>query len=110
MTGNHQIKHVLVGTDFSENANLALRWAIKVLGTGKAKISLVHSIGSHPVNSKTPLETALTEVKQHLAVAGEPARKAGHAVDYHYGPEKPWNLIVQTADELHVDLVVLGTH
>jgi nucleotide-binding universal stress UspA family protein len=109
MSALSTIKHVLVATDFSENAALALRWAIAALKGGRGSISLVHALDSHAIG-KASLQTVSQEISQHLQVAGDPARQAGLAVDEHFEAGKPWKVVTTFAEKLKVDLIVLGTH
>src|SRR5687767_8092352 len=46
------IRNVLVSMDFSENAKLSLRWAIKLIGSQQGRIVLVHAVDSHAVSPK----------------------------------------------------------
>jgi nucleotide-binding universal stress UspA family protein len=103
------IQHILVATDFSENAALALRWAVAIVGRANGRISIAHVVDSRAIGPKTSLETVEEEVKQHLRVAGDPARSGGIKVDEHVGTGKPWSVIADLAKKLGVDLIVIGT-
>jgi nucleotide-binding universal stress UspA family protein len=106
---DRSITHILVATDFSENAALALRWAMFILA-GQGRISLVHAMDGRAVGPKTSLETVTEEVQQHLRVAGDPARVAGLEVSEHVEVGKSWNVIAGIAQKVNADLIVMGTH
>lgn len=106
---DRSITHILVASDFSENAALALRWAVFMLA-GSGRISLVHALDGRAIGPKTSLATVTEEVKQHLKVASDPARVAGLEVSEHIEIGKPWNVIAAAAQKSNADLIVVGTH
>jgi nucleotide-binding universal stress UspA family protein len=111
-------KHILVPTDLSEGAEEALDYACELARQFGATVHLLHVIGI-PTLGVPELGVALTstvidsmvrdnqialdelvERKRHLATFGQALLRTGDARD----------LINQTAKELGVDLIVMGTH
>jgi len=111
-------KNILVPTDFSESAEYALDYACDLARTLGAKVHLLNVIGV-PVLGVPELGVALTssvidslvtenqgELDQLAAARaercqiGEVLLRTGDARD----------VINQTSNELHIDLIVMGTH
>jgi nucleotide-binding universal stress UspA family protein len=111
-------KNILVPTDLSESAEEALDFACEIAGPFGATVHLLHVIGI-PVLGVPELGVALTSTvidsmvredqealdeladrKRNMAKFGEVMLRTGDARD----------LINQTAKDLGVDLIVMGTH
>src|SRR5688572_26678293 len=108
-------KNILVPTDLSEGAERALDYACELARTLGAKVHLLNVIGI-PVLGVPELGMALTstmidsmiadnqkaldKIAEQKGCTGEVVLKTGDARD----------LILQTAKELGVDLIVMGTH
>jgi nucleotide-binding universal stress UspA family protein len=117
--GRIVVRHVLVPTDFSQDAERAARTARALLGAGEgARISLLHAY--HLPVEYTAYGTIPTAVPFHadvVAVAEEKLVEAagaltagGLAVETFAREGYPPEVIVETARELDVDLVAMGTH
>jgi len=108
-------KLILVPTDFSANAEHALDYACALAQKLGSAVHLVHAIASPP----TALQVALTEeilenlVKEHrealdkLAEARRGIASFG-ATTVEVGD--PRDTIVEAAQKLGADLIVMGTH
>jgi nucleotide-binding universal stress UspA family protein len=110
-------KHLLIPTDFSPSSARALRLGIELAKRFEAKVTLLHSFqipvmayaamefltGSLAANIETAaraeLDAALAEVRKKLPNADAVLRE-GDA----------WRQILATVDEIHADLVIMGTH
>ncbi|HVK87600.1 MAG TPA: universal stress protein [Kofleriaceae bacterium] len=111
-------KEILVPTDLSEGAETALDYACDLAGPLGARVHLLHVIGI-PVLGVPELGVALTstvidsliqdnqaaldkiaEAKAATTTIGQVLLKTGDARD----------VINQTAKELQIDLIVMGTH
>ncbi len=119
--GRHRpVRSILVPTDYSDDAQLAVEEAARLLGpTGpQARIHLLHVYRLHPevVYPWTPPHVAfrsselVAEAMKHLEVLAEPLRKQGFAVDLHVHEGFPPDVIDETARALDVDLIAMGTH
>jgi nucleotide-binding universal stress UspA family protein len=110
-------KHILVPTDLSEGAEQALDYACELARTLGAQIHLLNVVGIPALGVPelgvaltatmidqlvTENQTALDEIARTRCSAplGQVLIKAGDARD----------MITQTAKELGVDLIVMGTH
>jgi nucleotide-binding universal stress UspA family protein len=110
-------KHILVPTDLSEGAEQALDYACELARTLGAQIHLLNVVGIPALGVPelgvaltatmidqlvTENQTALDEIARTRCSAplGQVLIKAGDARD----------MIIQTAKELGVDLIVMGTH
>jgi universal stress protein A len=111
------IKKILVGTDVSEGAGLALEWARSLGQQLGAKIHLLNVV-EDPYIAAAWSEAYMLDVpalgRQLLAHARErlsaivqtdPAMIVSEAV-----PGRPVDAIVEKAEALGVDLIVLGSH
>lgn len=108
-------KNILVPTDLSAGADHALDYACELARTLGAKVHLLNVVGI-PVTGVPELGLALTstmvdsmiadnqvaleKLAAQRSCAGEVVLRTGDARD----------LILQTAEELGVDLIVMGTH
>jgi nucleotide-binding universal stress UspA family protein len=98
------IGSVLVATDFSDNARMALEWAISLAGAHHASTNVLHVV---PVTSIGSLPAGVQDrVSRDLESIAARARDAGVAVTTQWQIGAPWAVISAEAQE-H-DLVVLG--
>lgn len=111
-------KNVLVPTDFSDMATHALDYAVALAAKLDARIHLVHAIGVPELGvpelgvaiATTMIDSLvrdgqaaldqLVEQRKAKASFGEVVLRTGDARD----------VVLQVARELHIDLIVLGTH
>ena len=110
-----QMEKILVPTDFSENAENALEYAIEVANILDATIHLVHAfkftnkIGAFPAaQDEVRLETIeklKALVKKHHPKLSNPKNK----IIYHITRKKPIEGLKYFIKKYHIDLVVMGT-
>lgn len=108
---------ILVPTDFSKNADNALKYAINLAKKKKAKIILLHSFQSTYVTPEVPAEYVLEQleaeeeasIKQLKAIA-EKVTKAGK-IKCSYISKQGFavDVIIDTVKNKKIDLVVMGT-
>lgn len=111
-----EIHKILVPTDFSENSQHALKYAVALAQSFKAKLIVVH-VWEQPIVA-TPTETyhpeiwaeAETAEKQKLSRLTEELRAQGIEAEPVFGSGLAHNEIAKTAKELDVDLITLATH
>lgn len=107
------IRCIVVGTDGSANAALALRWAIDVALATDAEVVAVHSMGLllHPGPGETvPSYGHRDEVsRQFEELWCAPLRNAGvrHRTIFLEG--NPVAGLLKTAEDVHADLIVVGS-
>lgn len=114
-----RIREILVPTDFSEHANVALEYAIRFAERLGASLTLLQVVAppvqSPEANTAFPSAELLNQLS--LAAMEDLARfceqeglKFPVASQAVVRVGEPCALIEETAAELHVDLIILGTH
>jgi len=113
------LKRVLVPTDFSDSARLALRYGISFAGEYGAQLTLLHVIETVAVGYASDLfPVPMAEVYQEiegyaageLAKLAQEARAKGVTVVEQVVQGKPAPEIIRLAREQTIDMIVLGTH
>ncbi len=103
-TAGWGIKTILTPTDFSEYANYAIPYALSIAKRQHAKIIMLHV-----TDLKTQNPELLTHKFPELKLYHEQADEID--IEMLVGRDvEPENTIVRLAEELHADLVVMGTH
>ena len=111
-----EIQKILIPTDFSEYSQHALKYAVALAQSFKAKLYVVH-VWEHAIVA-APTETFPTEilagaersVKERLNQLTQELRTKGIDVEPVFGSGIAHSEIVKTAKELDVDLITLATH
>jgi len=109
---------VLVPYDFSDNSLEALTWAADLQNTlkDKAPIHLVHFISSSPSHDPMSIMQVLLPAPEEIATLQDALREtvakvgAWAEIDVLVRPLSIGDAVVIHATELHIDLVVMGTH
>ena len=115
-----QIKSVLVPTDFSPGADIAMNYAIDLAAREKATIHLLHVIDADSFMTAYP-DGLLFEppgVRDHLIDSAhtrldncvEKSQAAGVPVSVRVAVGRAAPLIAQEATARNADLIVMGTH
>jgi universal stress protein A len=112
-----QVRNLLVPTDFSGHADLALERAIALAGRLGARLHLLHAyhVGMQmgfPDQVVLPpefLETVREAAQTRLGTLGELAGRAGVPWEAHVSPLAPITAILDAAEQLPADVIVLGT-
>jgi nucleotide-binding universal stress UspA family protein len=112
-----RIEHILVPHDFDQAAESALSYALGLAETLGARVTILHAyempVYGYPdaivasFESATERKRQCGEVLQRVASR---ARRSSVSVDTALQQGTPWAEIVDTAERLHVDLIVMGTH
>jgi len=116
------VRHVLLPTDFSEDAGLAREAAVRVFRLGDGcKIHLLH-VFQLPAEydiywarglsalTRDVRARALAEVRRELEAAAQELGTGGVAVETEVAEGDPAQTIVSRATDLGVDVVAMGTH
>lgn len=111
------MKTILVPTDFSDNAENALYYAIDLAKKENAKIILLHAFHINYSNPAIPLDFMLEEEKRVLDESNnklkEHALKISYAgkIEYDYlsVEDSPIEAILNSIKDNEVDLVIMGT-
>lgn len=109
------MKTILVPTDFSENANNALHYAIKLAKKEKAKIILLHAFHFTYVYPEMPLQFLTEQIKtaeqlasNQLKLLCKKVEKSGEC-EFINQESLPVDLILDTIKKKKPDLVVMST-
>jgi nucleotide-binding universal stress UspA family protein len=119
-------QRILLSTDFSEDAQLAYRWAAEMARQAGGTVVLVHAfeedmvaaapalsgylpaealdMGKYREEFRLGAEAALKAARKEVEALGVPTE--GHIVE----GRKPWQAIVQAAVDLRCSVIVMGTH
>ena len=113
------INKILVATDFSESANAAVKYAIKLAKETQASLTLLHSYQTLPYTESVGLvsfeprlhESLRSSAKAALLEAqGEATGSGLSQVEIAVEQGAPFDAITHFAKEGHYDLIVVGTH
>lgn len=106
---------IVVATDFSPAGAAALEWGALVALAHDAPLELVHVVEpippagdelAAPADLGARLEEAAREQLEELAA---PRREAGVAVRCQALLGRPWSVVIDAAERLDADLIVVGT-
>jgi nucleotide-binding universal stress UspA family protein len=102
----HHLSRVLFCTDFSENSERALTYAISATEEYDAELTLLHVLEEVPSPAKREeaIATAAKELDKLIPPGARKTLKIKTAVRI----GKPYQQIVQLALEAHIDLVAMG--
>jgi nucleotide-binding universal stress UspA family protein len=108
------IKHILVPTDFSEPSERALATALELARAFDAQITLLH-VWSIPNTGYAealawPYEAMETAARRALDEGLAATKKLYAKTEGLLREGNEWRQVLDVADELGVDLVVMGTH
>jgi nucleotide-binding universal stress UspA family protein len=113
------IKRIVVGTDFSECADLALDGAVDLAAQVGAAITLVHAyepplaLGFSDSALLTDAqfdEMVAVEAHSQLALAVERRRSRGIDIEFVLRTGLPWEKLHNVAVDVGADLIVVGAH
>lgn len=113
-----KLQNILVPTDLSENADRAMRQAVELAAQHGAKLHVFHAITLHaadPARLKVKLEDYVKKVEEEvfadLSERSEEIRRRGVAVEVTLARSfLPFEAIMDKAEEVHPEIVVMGTH
>lgn len=113
------LKRILVPSDFSESARLALRYGISFAREYQAELTVLHVVETIAVGYASdlfpvPMAEVFQEIagyaRSELAKLAQQAREKGVAVVEKVVQGKPSAEIIRVAREDTIDVIVLGTH
>ncbi|MBX7202649.1 MAG: universal stress protein [Bacteroidia bacterium] len=115
-----EIRKILVPTDFSETANIALDHAVNLAQMIKAEITLLHVLSSFSFRVNLPEVSELEESHQTrisgvvdsklTLLADSILDNSGVRVNIMVSSGRIRDEVVRVADEIDADLIILGTH
>ena len=103
--GKHQLRRILYCTDFSENSERALRYAVSATEEYGAELTLLHVVEDtrNPAKSEAAMATATEQLDKLKGRIGN-ALKIKTAVRI----GKPYQQIIELAAETQTDTIVMG--
>jgi len=109
------LRHIIIGTDFSETAEHALDTAIALARLGPTRITIVHICElASELGVPDPLATPALDAELHrissAQLAEAVARRAGAGVEIAgvLRSGRPWDKINNVAAEVGASLIVIG--
>jgi len=103
--GVHRLNRILYCTDFSENSDRALNYAISATEEYDAELTLLHVMEEVPSPAK---ERAIAAATEHLDKLIPPEGRKSLKVKTAVRMGKPYRQIIQFAAEAQIDMVAMG--
>lgn len=114
-----EFRHLLVPTDFSEYSQAGFECALSLAQSLGAPLTVLHVVAPPPALAPVPglaagpvliPERTREDLLSRLDRFAEPAVGAGVAVRRTLREGDPASLILEVAEEVGADLIVMGTH
>lgn len=107
-----KFKTILHPTDFSSSALAAYEYACALARDHGSKIVTVHVLPTPFASTEQAMEHQTPEFRQKVLDELKQATPApeGVTVEHYLVDGEPGEVILKMADEVHADLIVLGTH
>ena len=106
------VKRILVGTDGSEHAQRAIRWAAELAAATGAEVVAVHSVGLLMTTPDGPVPSTPVHEELRARLEGEwtaELRDAGVPVTCRLAEGSAVTALLEAADEEAADLIVVGS-
>ena len=112
------IQHILIPTDFSEYADYALDYALELTQKLQARLTLLHVLYLSPLTvGEVPpsvfnqiLQDMQNWAQQQMQETLERVKQTGIYSESAIVEGAPFQMIINTAKDKGVDLIVMGTH
>jgi nucleotide-binding universal stress UspA family protein len=113
------LKNILVATDFSKTGNHVLEMAITLCKKNKAVLHLLHVVENRYIITAPEQGISLAEIASEIDTDARTnlyniyetiMRSSGIAVQIHMPTGIPYDEICKAADEMPIDLIIIGTH
>jgi nucleotide-binding universal stress UspA family protein len=102
----HRLTRILFCTDFSENSERALKWAISATEEYDAELTLLHVLEEIPSQAKT--EEAMATARNHLDKLIPPETRKTLKIKTAVRMGKPYQQIIELAQQAQIDLVAMA--
>jgi len=103
------LSRVVVGTDFSADAALALHCAAEIALSHGAKLTLVHALDPAVAALGAPVQALIDDAGAALEQEAASLRRQNVQAQSQMRLARPWWAITEAAREVHADLVVVGS-
>lgn len=109
------MKHILIPTDFSDNASNALHYALELARMTKARCTLLHAY-EMPYDFASQMENRIVAIRENakkklnklLAEIKDDSRYSGLEVDFLLEEGAPERVVTDVAEEQAAELIVIG--
>ena len=102
----HRLKQILFCTDFSENSEVALQYAISATTEYDAELTLLHVMEDAPSPART--EESVSAVTKELDKLIPPQQRMALRIKTAVRIGKPYQQIIQLILEAQIDTVIMG--
>ena len=102
----HRLDRILACTDFSEDSGSALNYAFSAAAEYDAELTLLHVLEKLPSGAKS--EEAIVEIMAQLDQLIPPERRRSLKIKTAVRFGKPYQQIIQLAEDAQIDLVAMG--
>ena len=100
----HRLHRILFCTDFSENSERALNYAISATTEYDAELTLLHVLDEKPAKADQAMAAATQQLEQLIPAEVRKTLKTRSAVRV----GKPYEQIIEFAKQAHPDIVAMG--
>ncbi len=102
----HRLNRILFCTDFSENSERALKWAISATEEYDAELTLLHVLEgvSSPAKTQEAIATASKQLDKLIPTEARKTLKIKTAVRI----GKPYQQIIELAEEAQIDMIAMA--
>ncbi len=113
------LQNILVATDFSKTGNHALEIAVELCQKNEAVLHLLHVVESRYIIASPGPEISLPDIASEIDSEARTKlyniyetimRSSGIAVQIHMPTGIPYDEICKAADEMPIDLIIIGKH
>lgn len=109
------MKHILIPTDFSENAGNALTYGLELARMSKAKCTLLHAY-EMPHDFTAQMENRIVAIRENaekeldkiLHQLKQDERYSSLSIDWQLKEGGPENIVTSLAEQIGADLIVIG--
>lgn len=105
---HHHLGRILYCTDFSQNSEQALNYALSVRSEYDAELTMLHVLEEAPGDSKAEEVIAAATARVDKLIATE--ERKGQKIKTAVRIGKPYQQIIQYIQENQIDLVAMGVH
>ena len=102
----HHLRRILFCTDFSQNSEQALKYALSVRAEYDAELTLLHVLEHVPNSTEKEASMAATRAQLGKLISAEARKSSKIGTAVRIG--KPYQQIIQLALETQADLVAMG--
>jgi nucleotide-binding universal stress UspA family protein len=104
----HHLTRIIFCTDFSENSERALRWAISATQEYDAELTLLHVLDHAPSTAKKDEVIAGVTAELEKLIPADERKSLKVKMSVRIG--KPYRQIIQAATEIQANMVAMGVH